>query len=146
MSGEMYWKCDRCGELHEYELETVDDSDGLVLHGTIYVLAANDHDAGCWNGLTATPAEHDSVKLDSESGEVAGDWQVGTCKAEAGEQVCRVCGCMEGRLSEGCIDAGGCYWQEPDLCSACWEHLQEQKQEQEQKQRGAELVRKLSVG
>lgn len=33
-----------------------------------------------------------------------------------GDGVCRVCGCTDGRACPG-----GCYWVEPDLCSACYE-------------------------
>lgn len=35
-------------------------------------------------------------------------------KTPASDQACRVCGCTERR---GCAE--GCFWVEPDLCSAC---------------------------
>jgi len=32
---------------------------------------------------------------------------------------CRVCGCTDDKACEG-----GCYWVEPDLCSACVDRLE----------------------
>jgi len=38
------------------------------------------------------------------------------------EQKCRVCGCTQNRACPG-----GCYWVEPDLCSACTDHEQPER-------------------
>lgn len=41
-------------------------------------------------------------------------WQKYILEQVDAEPVCRVCGCTEGNACQG-----GCYWVEPDLCSAC---------------------------
>jgi hypothetical protein len=112
----------KCGlELKEYEVEHVDDHDGDVYHEMLYVLAADDHDAGLYNGDTQTTPHHDSAQRDEE-GAILGDWLLGKCEAPDGLQMCRVCACTADRLSEGCLDDGfdiPCHWVEVDLCSGC---------------------------
>lgn len=35
---------------------------------------------------------------------------------------CRICECTD---ADGCSTTEGCHWQQPDLCSVCWDFIVE---------------------